>query len=184
MKNVIDITKRRKKAIADEAVKAGKAPKGAQATKASKAAQAPIIDMTEARNEIISEERRKVRRTILSEFIGACALVPNRGLIKVKIYDVSDSGMAFDVESDVGQFKQGEEVAMRVYLNAVTYFPFVVTVQNVRSVDNEGVFRHGVNLVKGTINKDALHHFVKFIETVSASLQSDHGDIMVSNLTR
>jgi len=52
----------------------------------------------------------------------------------------------------------------------------------VRDVSDEGVTRHGVNFVKGTVNDQALFHFVKFIETVSASLQTDHGDVMVSNL--
>lgn len=73
---------------------------------------------------------------------------------------------------------------MRLYLNHKTYFPFVVKVQNIRRLAEEDVYRHGANFVKGTINDEALHHFVKFIETVSASLQTDRGDILVSNLMR
>jgi len=171
MKNVLDLTRRINK-------------KGSGKNTVARGPDAPVIDMTEARNEIISSERRKVKRTILSEFIGACALVPQKGLMKVRLYDISEKGMAFDIETPSGQFKSGEEVAMRVYLNHVTYFPFVVVVQNVRMIEEEGVYRHGVNFVSGTINDQALHHFVKFIETVSASLQGDHGDIMVSNLSR
>ena len=125
-----------------------------------------------------------MKRTILNEFVGACALVQGKGLIKVQLYDISDSGMAFDTEDGTGHFSLNEEVAMRVYLNHQTYFPFLVTIQNIRAVGDEKVFRHGVNFVKGSINDQALHHFVKFIETVSASLQGDQGDIMVSNLTR
>ncbi len=174
MKNVFDITRRIKKTK----TKAEKSQ--LKATESS----APVIDMTEARNEILLQERRKVRRTILSEFIGACALIPQKGLLKVRLYDISEKGMSFDVTGQSGQFKPGEEVAMRVYLNHVTYFPFVVIVQNARFIDDEGVYRHGVNFAAGTVNEVALNHFVKFIETVSASLQGDHGDIMVSNLTR
>lgn len=170
MKNVLDLTRRLKT--------------NAKKAKASNNTEAPVIDMTEARNEIISQERRKVKRTILSEFIGACALVPQHGLLKVRLYDISETGLAFDIETNTGHFKVGEEVAMRVYLNHVTYFPFVVSVQNIRFIDEDVVYRHGVNFVRGTINDQALHHFVKFIETVSASLQGDQGDIMVSNLTR
>lgn len=169
MKNVLDLTSRLKKS--------------AKSTKSNKQA-APVIDMTEARNEMILQERRQVKRTILSEFIGACAVVPGKGLIKVTLYDISDNGLAFDVLEGTGHFMLGEEVAMRVYLNQQTYFPFVVTVQNIRAVADESVFRHGAGFVKGAINDVALHHLVKFIETVSASLRSDEGDIMVSNLTR
>jgi hypothetical protein len=168
MKNVIDISGRLRKK---------------NRTRTVKADSAPIIDMTEKRAEIVAEERRKVKRTILSEFVGAMALVPRKGLLKVTIYDISEDGLAFDIEDEAGHFKNGEEVAMRVYLNQHTYFPFIVTVQNIRQMGDEKVYRHGAGFVKGTINDEALHHFVKFIETVSASLQSDQGDIVVSNLT-
>lgn len=152
--------------------------------KGAKASTAPVVDMTERRQEIIGQERRKVKRTILTEFIGAMAVVPQKGLQKLSLYDVSDEGLAFDVEFDEGQFKTGEEVAMRVYMNSTTYFPFVVKVLNVRAIPEEGVVRHGVSFVKGTINDVALHHFVRFIENVSAALRSDSGDILVSNLNR
>jgi hypothetical protein len=143
---------------------------------------APILDMTGRRNEMLSHERRKVRRTILSEFIGAHIVVPERGLQKVTIYDISDEGVAFDIEDGSGKFAIGEEIGFRVYLNQQTYFPFVVKVANSRTILEEGVTRHGGLFAKGTVNDVALHHFVKFIETVSASLRTDSGDIMVSGL--
>lgn len=145
---------------------------------------APVLDMTERRNQILGDERRKVRRTILTEFIGAFLIVPERGLQKVALYDISDNGISFDTDFDAGQLKVGDEVAMRVYMNHQTYFPFVIRVSNARAIDEEGVHRHGASFVKGTVNDVALHHFVKFIETVSASLQTDHGDVMVSGLKR
>lgn len=170
--NVIDFTKLRPFQKSRKTVE--KATKG----------QAPVLDMTERRQEIINQERREVRRTILTGFIGAFVVVPNKGLLRVNIYDISENGIAFDLDRSVGQFKKGEEVAMRVYLNQNTYFPFVATVQNVRLVDGDTTCRHGMNFVKGTVNDEALYHFVKFIETVSASLEKDTGDIMVSNLKK
>lgn len=147
-------------------------------------AAAPVVDMTERRNEILSSERRTVRRTILSEFVGACVVVPQKGLQKVALYDISENGLSFDMDPELGQFTSGEEVAMRVYLNHQTYFPFILKVAKARFITDEGVHRHGASFVKGTVNNEALHHFVKFIETVSASLQTDHGDVMVSNLRK
>lgn len=145
---------------------------------------APVVDMTERRNEMLVQERREVKRTILSEFIGAYLIIPQQGLAKVALYDISENGVAFDIDLESGKLNQGEEVAMRVYLNQHTYFPFVVKVANVREIGAENVWRHGANFMKGTVNDVALHHFVKFIETVSASLETDHGDVMVSNLNR
>lgn len=142
-----------------------------------------IIDIAEIRQEMINQERRIVKRTILTEFIGAFTIVPERGLIKVSLHDISDNGIAFNMDLTTGRFRVGEEIAMRVYLNHTTYFPFTAKVSNSRVLEDEGVIRYGANFEKGTINDVALHHFIKFIETVSASLKTDDGDIQVSNIT-
>ena len=145
--------------------------------------KAPVLDMTEARQAIMSREKREVKRTILTEFIGAFVVLPERGLLKVTLYDISEKGISFDVELSEGGFKENDEVAMRVYLNYKTYFPFVMKVSNSRVFQFEGVIRHGANFMKDTVNDVALHHFVKFIETVSASLKTDNGDVQVSNIS-
>lgn len=166
--NVIDISKRRK------------GPKNE--AKKAKGPDAAVVDMTERREAILLSERRQVKRTILSEFIAAYILVPEKGLQKVSIYDISADGIAFDLDLSSGGMKEGEEVAMRVYLNQFTYFPFIVSIANVRAVPHEGITRHGCGFMKATVNEDALRHFVGFIESVSASLRTDHGDVMVSGL--
>lgn len=148
-----------------------------------KEAGAEVLDITEARQEILSRDRRDVKRTILTEFVGAFVVLPEKGLLKAALYDISENGMAFDLELTEGGFAAGDEVAMRVYLNHSTYFPFTIRVTNSRSIEDEGVIRHGANFVKGTMNDVALHHFVKFIENVSASLKTDSGDVLVSHIS-
>jgi len=171
--NVINLALRRKKLGKKEVSR-----------KANSGEAAPVVDMTERREIILTEERRAVRRAILTEFIGVHCVVPNQGLMQVTLYDMSDGGLAFDVPAEAGRFRSGEEVAMRVYLNHQTYFPFVVKIVNVRTTSEgqEGVNRHGATFQKG-VNAEALHHFVKFIETVSASLVTDAGDVVVSKLS-
>lgn len=142
-----------------------------------------VVDMTERRETILQQERRRVRRAILSEFIGVHAVVPNHGLLQVNLYDISGDGLAFDLPGTAGRFRSGEEVAMRVYLNHQTYFPFVVKIANVRTSAEDGSQRHGATFMKGEMNSDALQHFVRFIETVSASLETDAGDVVVSRLS-
>ncbi len=144
---------------------------------------AEVHDITHARQEMLSRDRREVKRTILSEFVGAYVVLPEKGLLKAVLYDVSENGLAFDLDLEEGGFNQGEEVAMRVYLNHTTYFPFTIHVSNCRAIEDEGVVRHGANFVKGTMNDVALHHFVKFIENVSASLKTDSGDVLVSHIS-
>jgi PilZ domain len=167
--NVIDLQKHR--------TKRHKKPKSA----ASKD-MASITDITEIRQEMIAEERRGVKRTLLTEFVGLHLIVPNKGLTKCALYDISENGLAFEMPSEYGQFKVGEMVALRVYLNHQTYFPFVVKINNARYIDEEGVHRFGGAFQKETINEIALFHFAKFIENVSAYLKTDHGDVLVSNL--
>ncbi len=140
------------------------------------------IDMTERRQKILSDERRRAKRTILTEFITAYIVIPQKGLQNVILYDISEQGLSFDLDIEFGVFKVQEELAMRVYLHHQTYFPFSVRVTNLRSIELEGVSRVGVRFMAGETNTLALQHFVNFIETVSLSLQSDSGDILVTNI--
>jgi hypothetical protein len=144
--------------------------------------QASIVDIGAKRQEMILDERRSVRRTILTEFIGVHTIVPGAGLQKCSLHDISVKGVAFDLSEKQGHFSAGEEVAMRVYLNHKTYFPFVVQVRSSRFIESEGVYRHGASVLEGSVNQQALRHFIQFIETVSAHLRTDHGDVIVSNL--
>lgn len=168
MSNVIDIRSRLK--VQDKEAQTGDNK------------EASVVDITEIRSEVLNQDRREVRRTILTEFIAVHTVVPGMGLMKVALFNINENGLAFDVDFKKGHFQVGEEVAMRVYLNHQTYFPFVVKVKHITDVQDEEVHRHGCEFVKGTINDVALHHFVKFIENVSASLKHDKGDVIVSNL--
>ena len=183
--NVIDLKTRRPAQTQSSAV-VKNVNKNSEPLSSSVTSSGPVsvLDMTTRRQEMLTSERREVKRTILSEFIGAFIVVPQKGLQRVAIYDISEGGLAFDLESTLGQLSNGEEVAMRVYMNQHTYFPFIVKISNVRRIHEEGVARHGCNFLKDTINEVALTHFVKFIENVAASLQTDHGDVMVSGLAR
>lgn len=168
MGNIIDITGKLKKVQTEDS--------------SVKQNLEPMINISELRNEVLKQERRTVKRTILTEFIAVHLVLPDRGLVKVMVHDINENGLSFDLESQFGSFNEGEEVAMRVYLNHMTYFPFVVQVKRSASVQEEDLVRHGAEFIKGTINDEALHHFVKFIETVSASLKQDRGDILVTKI--
>lgn len=142
--------------------------------------QASVTDITEQRAQAISEERRQVKRTILTEFIGAYAVIPEKGLIEINLYDISVGGIGIDVKYDLGQFTEGEEVAMRLYMTRTAYLPFIVKIKNVREISEEGVYRHGAEFLADTINLEAIGHFVNFMESVAISLRSDKGDNVIS----
>lgn len=168
MGNVLDITSRIKKTSNNS----GSADLPA----------AELVNLSSQRSEIINQERRQVKRTILTEFVAAHVVVPGQGLLKVQLYDLTEKGLAFDVESFRGAFSVGEVVVVRVYLNYQTYFPLEVQVRHVTAIEDEGVLRHGGELVAGSENDIALHHFVKFMESISTKLRSDRGDVSVSKI--
>ncbi len=146
----------------------------------------PVINMEEKRKELLLKEHRQTKRTILSEFVGAFIIFatngPNLGgLQKVNLYDISDDGLSFDMEPSVGRLRVGEEIAMRIYLSQKNYFSFTVRVTNLRFEKEEGTNRHGCQFLKGSVNKEALYHFVKFIENVSLNLKEDFGDKLTQN---
>lgn len=169
--NIIDMTERRKKQL----------NKDSQAVESIHEV-APVLDMTVRRTEVITAERRQVKRTILGEFVGAFVLIPEVGLQKVSLFDISDDGLSFDLDIELGHFNIGEEFAMRLYLSKDTFMPFTVRVANHRDIADEGVSRHGVQFLKESTNQEAMGHFVKFLETVTASLQTDRGDIVVNHI--
>ena len=141
----------------------------------------PPIDMIKRRKSILRRERRRVKRILLTEFISASIVIPQRGLQSVNLYDISKNGLSFDLELDQGIFKVNEELAMRFYLNNHTYFPFFVKVTHLNTLQKEGIRRIGAHFIKNTFKSIALEHFVKFIETVSDSLKNDKGDVLVTN---
>jgi len=141
-----------------------------------------VVSISEKRQATIQDERRTVRRTILREFIGVHIVVPGRGLVRCALADISEKGLAFDLIKPIGHLKSGEEVAMRIYMNHQTYFGFTVKIKGSRFLDDEGVYRHGVSFSEETMNSNAIRHFAMFIESVSANLSRDGGDVMVSNL--
>ena len=142
-----------------------------------------IMDFDEQRQKLLYHERREVKRTILTEFVSAMVVLPEKGLMKVALYDISEECISFDMDYEQGQFVSGEDVSMRVYLNHKTYFPISITVKHVKDEKDEGVIRHGSVFVKGASTDAALQYFVKFIESVSQGLKKDEGDMMVPKIS-
>lgn len=144
---------------------------------------ASIVDYNEQKQKILKHEKRQIKRTILTEFISAMVVVPEKGLLKVAIYDISEQGISFDVEFDQGAFKPDEEVSMRVYLNHKTYFPIKVQIKHIINETSEGVLRHGSVFLRQPSTDAALQYFVKFVESVSQGLKKDNGDLMVPKIS-
>ncbi|OFZ30408.1 MAG: hypothetical protein A2622_08340 [Bdellovibrionales bacterium RIFCSPHIGHO2_01_FULL_40_29] len=170
MSKVIDLVPRLK-TVAGEAPKAEFTP------------STEVMDFDQLRQKMIYHERREVKRTILTEFVSAMVVLPEKGLLKVAIYDISEEGISFDVDFEQGQFQVDEDVSMRVYLNSKTYFPISIKIKHLKEEKDEGVVRHGAVFMKGAATDAALQYFVRFIESVSQGLKKDEGDMMVPKIS-
>lgn len=142
-----------------------------------------IITLDQARKHLLDQDKRNNQRTILSDLVSVYAILPERGLLKVDVHNLGEKGLAFDVESFQGAYELNEKVAMRVYLNHKSYFPFEVEIKHVTPVEEEGVFRHGATFTGENTNNVALSHLIKFLEAVSSDLREDRGDLMIPNIS-
>ncbi len=142
--------------------------------------KAPIMDITNLREQQIQSDRRDAKRTILNGFVGASVVIPGRGMLKVSLFDISKGGLAFDMSVDSGHFRENEEVAIRFYFSHNVYFPFIVRVTSFRINPDEGIVRHGANFVSDLSNIHVLNHFVDFLESVASDLKTDKGDLFIN----
>lgn len=144
--------------------------------------EAKVLDLTDRIMAGQSHDRREVKRVVLNDFISAHVYVPGRGLLRVVLKDIHDKGLAFEVDAREGQFARGEFLEMRFYMNHQTYFKFNVEVVHARANEDDGTERHGCVFVKDTLNDVALHHFIGFLQNIAASLKTDKGERIVSNI--
>lgn len=144
--------------------------------------ESEVVNYAEKKKRMLFHERRQAKRTILTEFVSAMVVLPEKGLFKVDLYDISEEGISFDVEVSQGQFKIDEVLSIRIYLNHKTYFPMNLQVKHVTHEPTEGVVRHGTVFLRGRLldssSDAALQYLIRFIETAGAQLRKDDGDLM------
>lgn len=77
--------------------------------------------------------------------MSAMVVLPEKGLLKVALFDISEEGISFELENQGGQFKVGDQILMRVYLNQKTYFPIQVAVKHATVDATSGTVRHSTS---------------------------------------
>lgn len=146
------------------------------------AAETQVHDITQRIQDRQAEDRRKIKRVVLNDFISAHVYIPGRGCLKIALKDITDKGLAFEIDEKQGQFTRGENLEIRFYLNHETYFKFHIQVAHSAFVSEEASYRHGCQFVGDSLNNVALNHFVLFLQNIAASLRTDKGDRIITNL--
>ncbi|MFL5812196.1 MAG: PilZ domain-containing protein [Bdellovibrionia bacterium] len=116
-------------------------------------------------------ERRKSKRMDILDTFSLFVVVPAKGPMRLKVHDISDAGIGFnlDIEEEQGassfEAKVGDSFEVHLYLNQSLYLPFSVSVR--RIVDTEGVRRIGAEFQgKGSKGQVALTSFVHMLDAL------------------
>ena len=120
-------------------------------------------------------ERRGSQRLPVVDSFALFVTLPKRPFLKLKIYDVSASGLQCDVviegePSDSFSVSPNEELDVHLYLNQFLFLPLKVRVAR---VDQSGPTRRiGAEIVgKGTKTFESYTAFVKMLETLPGAAQ-------------
>jgi hypothetical protein len=78
-------------------------------------------------------ERRKFKRRPVLDTFSLFAVVPRKGPHRVPVHDISDQGLAFDLdiegeEASVFPVARGESLEVQLYLNQSLYLPLQIQV--------------------------------------------------------
>jgi len=130
--------------------------------------------------DVQEEERRRFTRIILQGLYRVRVVIPGPqgGLADVAVNDVSSDGMSFDL-TKLGSFKQGDNIAVRVYLSPEFYLPISCAVRNLKTI-SEGIIRHGVRFSREpAFEYEAIQALVNFLQAAQRRSKRDHGDRMI-----
>jgi hypothetical protein len=118
-----------------------------------------------------AERRRSKRMDVLDTF-SLFVVVPAKGPMRLKVHDISDAGIGFDldIQEENGamsfEVKAGDEFDVCLYLNQSLYVPLAVTVRRIVTAD--GVRRAGAEFRgKGSKGHIALLAFLDMLDALS-----------------
>lgn len=122
-------------------------------------------------------DRRGSRRRPILESFSFFVVVPKKGFHRLRVVDLSDTGIGFDYDiigemKDAFPVKAGEEFELQFYLNQTLFFPMQVKVARID--DSKVIRRVGAEFsVVGTPEHQALVAVLDMIDKVSEIVQFD-----------
>jgi hypothetical protein len=124
------------------------------------------------------ERRRSKRRPVIDTFSLFC-VVPKKGVHRLKIHDVSDQGIGFDLDidgEDIAEFplKTKENLEVHLYLNQSLYLSLPVSVA--RLEDGGGIRRVGAEFTdRSGASYKAYAAFLQMLDLLGEAAQITQG---------
>jgi len=120
-------------------------------------------------------DRRKARRRPILDSFSFYVVVPKKGYHRLRVIDVSDSGLGFDFDiagesPEDFPVKLGEELEVHLYLNQTLFLPMKVRVM--RLDDSKAIRRIGAEYVsRETPEHEGLLAVLEMIDRLSEVVQ-------------
>lgn len=131
--------------------------------------------MTKTNKTDGADRRRATRMAILDTF-SLFAVVPSKGPHRLRLNDISDVGVGFDLDieeesgMDIFQVKPGDRLEIQLYVNQSLYLPLVVDVRRV--TQKGGVRSLGAEFTtRGSQGYIALLAFLDMLDALSEGAQ-------------
>lgn len=128
---------------------------------------------TKSKTQPSGAERRRSKRTEVLDTFSLFASVPKKGPHRLRVHDLSEIGIGFDLdieEEDEGSgfpVENGTPLEIHLYLNQSLYIPMKVVVRRVEKKGN--VRRIGAETAgdKSDPATSAILSFIKMLESIS-----------------
>lgn len=145
-----------------------------------------VVDFNEKRKQSIEQKRRTFERVVFQEFLGVYTVIDDHGAgYPIKLLDISSTGCQFQVPFSLkakNQFKDGEEVTLKLFFTKGTYLPAVVTVRHATEYidkDGDAWLRLGGEFDTNLPSFKALASFIDFIYQYAEFSCVDKGESKV-----
>lgn len=138
-----------------------------------------VVDFALEREKRLEEKRRSTERIIFQDLLSVYAVKTGNQLQAVKLLDVSEDGLGFQVPFDQEKPwpKDAEAIHLRIYFSQDTYLEVIAKVQNFKhSIDaNRRFLRFGCSIDREIQAYPAYQQFVKFVKLYSEHAHKDNG---------
>jgi hypothetical protein len=126
-------------------------------------------------------ERRKARRRPILETFSVFVAIPKKGIHRLEVHDLSESGMGFDLDiegEDPSHFpvKEGDTIDLRFYVNPSLFIP--LSIQIARIEDHQQKRRVGAEFQDQTSSSyRAFLAFMHLLDQIVDVVQLDSQSI-------
>ncbi len=142
-----------------------------------------VIDFKKVREKRIQEKQRNAERIFFKNLLSVYSIMENTKLIPIDLIEVSEEGCSFQIPYSLqNQWpKKMDEIPIRLYFSADTYFEINVKIQNSSpSIDGASrLVRFGCLIDKTRSSYPTYQHFVRFLKLYAEHSHRDNGNLTV-----